>query len=169
MKSTIFWYIKQYSPLKVNRRFGGTYLLHIHSRIRSQRGIRWQTGIFFCLFDPEDGGNMFLRKVGWLSTDYTALFPRIQYFSGVYMFSILGLVSRSWGMEIRGCFPNRCPVQGAVGSYGVRGAIKQSVSRDGYQVSLLVTQATNTVFPPSGWDPSTPLILLLLTRILSAS
>jgi hypothetical protein len=24
-------------------------------------------------FDPEDGGDMFLRKVGWLSTDYTAL------------------------------------------------------------------------------------------------
>jgi hypothetical protein len=30
-------------------------------------------GLFF---DPEDGGNMFLRKVDWLSTDYTALYPR---------------------------------------------------------------------------------------------
>jgi hypothetical protein len=39
---------------------------------------------FFCLlhgrflivllFDPEDGGNGFLRKVSWLSTDYTALY-----------------------------------------------------------------------------------------------
>jgi hypothetical protein len=26
--------------------------------------------------DPEDGGDMFLRKVGLFSTDYTALYPR---------------------------------------------------------------------------------------------
>jgi hypothetical protein len=26
--------------------------------------------------DPENGGDMFLRNVGWLSTDYTALYPR---------------------------------------------------------------------------------------------
>jgi hypothetical protein len=30
-------------------------------------------GLFF---DPEDGGNMFLRSVCWLSMDYTALYPR---------------------------------------------------------------------------------------------
>jgi hypothetical protein len=30
-----------------------------------------------CLFfDPEDGGDMFLRNIGWLSADYTALYPR---------------------------------------------------------------------------------------------
>jgi hypothetical protein len=27
-------------------------------------------------FDPEDGGDMFLRNVGCISTDYTALHPR---------------------------------------------------------------------------------------------
>jgi hypothetical protein len=27
-------------------------------------------------FDPEDGGDMFLRNAGWLSTDYMALYPR---------------------------------------------------------------------------------------------
>jgi hypothetical protein len=27
-------------------------------------------------FDPEDGGNMFLKNVGLLSTDYTTLYPR---------------------------------------------------------------------------------------------
>jgi hypothetical protein len=32
-------------------------------------------GLFF---DPEDGGKMFLRNVGWLTTDYTALYPRRQ-------------------------------------------------------------------------------------------
>jgi hypothetical protein len=28
------------------------------------------------LFDPEDGGTIFLRNIGWLSVDYTALYPR---------------------------------------------------------------------------------------------
>jgi hypothetical protein len=28
------------------------------------------------LFDPEDGGNMFFRKVGWPSPDYTAFYPK---------------------------------------------------------------------------------------------
>jgi hypothetical protein len=35
-------------------------------------------GLFF---DPEDGGEMFLRNVGRLSTDYTALYPRRYYSS----------------------------------------------------------------------------------------
>jgi hypothetical protein len=30
-------------------------------------------GLFF---EPEDGGAMFLRNLGWLSVDYTALYPR---------------------------------------------------------------------------------------------
>jgi hypothetical protein len=30
-------------------------------------------GLFF---DPEDGGDMFLRNVGSLSTDHTALYPQ---------------------------------------------------------------------------------------------
>jgi hypothetical protein len=30
-------------------------------------------------FDPENGGDMFLRKVGCLSPDYPALYPRRQY------------------------------------------------------------------------------------------
>jgi hypothetical protein len=46
------------SPLKINWRFEGTYRL-----------------------DPEDGGDIFLRNVGWLLTDYTALFPRRWYSS----------------------------------------------------------------------------------------
>jgi hypothetical protein len=29
-------------------------------------------------FDPEDVGEIFLQNVGWLSTDYTALYPRRQ-------------------------------------------------------------------------------------------
>jgi hypothetical protein len=29
-----------------------------------------------CVFDPEDGGDMFLQNVGRISTDYTASYPR---------------------------------------------------------------------------------------------
>jgi hypothetical protein len=46
MKTNIFRNIKPCSPFKVNRRLGGTYRLHIQ------------------LFDREDGGDIFLRKVG---------------------------------------------------------------------------------------------------------
>jgi hypothetical protein len=34
-------------------------------------------GLFF---DPDDGSDMFLRNVGWLSTDYAALYTKIYYF-----------------------------------------------------------------------------------------
>jgi hypothetical protein len=30
-------------------------------------------------FDPEDGGDIFFQNVGWLSTDYMALYPRKWY------------------------------------------------------------------------------------------
>jgi hypothetical protein len=33
MKSSIFWDITSCSPLKVNRRFGGTYRLHLHEYV----------------------------------------------------------------------------------------------------------------------------------------
>jgi hypothetical protein len=33
------------------------------------------------IFDPEDGGDMFLRKAGWLSTDYVGLYLRRWYSS----------------------------------------------------------------------------------------
>jgi hypothetical protein len=37
-------------------------------------------------FDPEDGGDMFLRNVGWHSTDYPALYPRSWYSSELYLY-----------------------------------------------------------------------------------
>jgi hypothetical protein len=89
MKSSIFWKITPCSPLKVNRRFGGTRRLYLQgrriSRARNQSESRWQAELFFhagfllgLFYDPEDGGDMFFRKVGWLSTGYAALYPRRQ-------------------------------------------------------------------------------------------
>jgi hypothetical protein len=51
--------------------------------------IFWKYNAVFCyllqagflhgsFFDPEDGGDVFLRKVGRLSTEYTALYTRRQ-------------------------------------------------------------------------------------------
>jgi hypothetical protein len=37
MKSTVFWDITQSSPLKVSRRFGGTYRLYLQVRISRAR------------------------------------------------------------------------------------------------------------------------------------
>jgi hypothetical protein len=34
-----------------------------------------EAGILLGLFDPKDGGDIFLRNVGELSTDYAALYP----------------------------------------------------------------------------------------------
>jgi hypothetical protein len=46
LKSTILWDITPYSPLNVNRHFGGTYRLHLQdwkiSRSRNHRESRWQ-------------------------------------------------------------------------------------------------------------------------------
>jgi hypothetical protein len=96
IKSSIFWDIAPCSPLKVNRLFGVT-CLHLHgwriSQVRNQReacsrilgqtvlpaSYLLHTGFLLCLFfDTKDGGDMFLRNVGWLSVDYTALYPRRQ-------------------------------------------------------------------------------------------
>jgi hypothetical protein len=67
MKSAIFWDIKARSLLKVNRRFGGTYRLHL--QVRRIREARNQcegkcTCFHGLLFGPEDGGDLFLRNVG---------------------------------------------------------------------------------------------------------
>jgi hypothetical protein len=91
MKSIIFWDITRCSPLSLNRRFGGTYRLHLQRRrnkfIKNQQASK-QVASRFCwtyFFDPEDGGDMFLRNVGWNSTDYTASYPRSWYSSIVLL------------------------------------------------------------------------------------
>jgi hypothetical protein len=80
MKSSTFWDITPCSPLKVNSLFGGTCQLHLQDRrlseARNPRENRWLRSaallatcfhfgfLFGLFFDPEDGGDMFLRYVG---------------------------------------------------------------------------------------------------------
>jgi hypothetical protein len=65
MKSSVFWDITPCSPVKLNKRLLPCCLLH----------ASFSLGL---LSDPDDGGDMFLRNVGWLSPHYTALYPRRQ-------------------------------------------------------------------------------------------
>jgi hypothetical protein len=83
MKSYVFRDITPCSLLKVNRRFGGICCFHLQGRSISQERNQCETST--CLFfDPEDGGNMSLRNVGRLPTDYTALYEySIRYISEV--------------------------------------------------------------------------------------
>jgi hypothetical protein len=76
VKSTIFWDITPCSPLKVNRRFGGTYRLHLESQIALLATCFHDSLLLGLFLDPEEEGDMFLRNVDWLSADYTALYPR---------------------------------------------------------------------------------------------
>jgi hypothetical protein len=86
MKSSTFWDISLCSPLKVIWHIGGTCRLHLQGWRISQAGNQdeegskqnlagFMLGLFFC---PADGHDMFLRNVCWLSTGYTALYPRRQ-------------------------------------------------------------------------------------------
>jgi hypothetical protein len=135
IKSTIFWDITPCSPVSDNRRFGGTYRLHLQgrnnklskkpawkkvaSRIIRQLEIQvfignrrevYVSSIFInkltsllfpiktriygwriillsrwflaqLIFFDSEGGDMFLRNVGWHSTAYTVLCPRRCYSS----------------------------------------------------------------------------------------
>jgi hypothetical protein len=50
----------QCSPLKLNRNFGRTFRLHLQMASRATIQAGFSLGLFF---DPEDGGDMFLRNV----------------------------------------------------------------------------------------------------------
>jgi hypothetical protein len=66
MKSIIFWGITSCSPFGVNRRHGGTYRLHLHGR-KNKLSKKPAFTLVPCstyFFDTEDGGDIFLRKVG---------------------------------------------------------------------------------------------------------
>jgi hypothetical protein len=82
MESTIFQDITPCSPLSVIRRFGGTYRLRRQGwkiKLSKKPALKQLESFPAYFFVPEDGGDMFLRNVGWHSTDYTALYPRRLY------------------------------------------------------------------------------------------
>jgi hypothetical protein len=58
----ILWNKTPCNRMKVNRRFGGTYRLHIqHRSVCCQLHANFLPGL---LFDPEDGGDKLFRNVG---------------------------------------------------------------------------------------------------------
>jgi hypothetical protein len=64
LKSSDFMDITAYSSFKVKTAFQNNYhLLH----------PGFLLGLFF---DPESGGDMSFRNVGWFLTDYVMLYPR---------------------------------------------------------------------------------------------
>jgi hypothetical protein len=64
--SYISWDVTPCGPLKVNRRFGGALIATCLVLV-----FAW-----LIFLDPEDGGDVFLRNVGWISADYAVLYPR---------------------------------------------------------------------------------------------
>jgi hypothetical protein len=86
MNRSVFWDTTPCGSLKVYRRFGETFRLYLQSRrislVRNQSESRWQISAFkldFCLTYSSTLNmetDIFLRNVGGLSTDYTALYPR---------------------------------------------------------------------------------------------
>jgi hypothetical protein len=69
MKNSVFWDITPYSPLKVNRHFGGMCILHLKRRICQASFLQEHCSACYLLhagfllglfFNPEDGGDMFL-------------------------------------------------------------------------------------------------------------
>jgi hypothetical protein len=72
-------YVTPCSPLKFNWRFGGTCRFHLEcQKISSVFYLLLAESLLGLLFDPEDVGDMSLRNIGWLWTDYMALYPRRQ-------------------------------------------------------------------------------------------
>jgi hypothetical protein len=73
--------LKPRSEAKISQIFGGTYCLHLHSlrvNIASMKEEAVSRASFLLnylldlLFDPKNGGNLFLRNVGELLSDYIA-------------------------------------------------------------------------------------------------
>jgi hypothetical protein len=69
LKSTIFWYMKQCTPLKVNRRFGGKC-----RKLATCFHSDFLLGLFF---NPEDGGDIFFSNVGDLQRTTRRYVPEV--------------------------------------------------------------------------------------------
>lgn len=89
MKSSVFWDVSPYSPLKVNLWFSGTCCFHLQGQRIGQSKNHHEIGskqsylaVCFMLVshlpfpNPKVGGDMFLQKMSWLSEDYMVLYQR---------------------------------------------------------------------------------------------
>jgi hypothetical protein len=82
LKSTVLLDIMTCCPLRVNRRFEGTYRLNFKGLKNNPHRILLclpsaYAGIMLAL-DLEDVSGMFLRNVRLLSMEYTAVYPKRQ-------------------------------------------------------------------------------------------
>jgi hypothetical protein len=76
-KSSIICDITSCSPLKINRRFGKTYLLNLkYRKIISAHYLLDVAFLIVILGDLKNRSNIFLRNVAWFSLEYTALYRR---------------------------------------------------------------------------------------------
>jgi hypothetical protein len=87
MMNSVFWDRALCSPLKISLYFRRICSLHLQGRRINQARNRHEEGskqsLHACLFlgllfGREDGGDMFIRNAGLLSTYYTTLYPRRQ-------------------------------------------------------------------------------------------
>jgi hypothetical protein len=62
VESTVIWDVTPGSLLKVSPCFMGTYSFHLQDR-KTVVSTRFLAGCLAILFDPDDGGNKFLRNV----------------------------------------------------------------------------------------------------------
>jgi hypothetical protein len=60
MKSSVFWDITPCNLVTINQHFGGIYRLHLQGSV-SQARNKHDAGSK--LFNPEDGGDMFLQNM----------------------------------------------------------------------------------------------------------
>lgn len=76
--SSSCWVIIPYCMLKVNWSLGGTFHISLQGwivrQVRNHHEACFSGFLFILLFSPEDGNNMVLQNITWLSVYYMALF-----------------------------------------------------------------------------------------------
>jgi hypothetical protein len=82
---TVLWDIQPCGVVEGYWHLPETYRLHLHSRSLSQASNQQEASNNGCLLDllynPKDGGNIFLRNVTKLLPDHTAIHPKRQHTS----------------------------------------------------------------------------------------
>jgi hypothetical protein len=90
MKNAVFWGVAPCRCGRLNRRFGGSYRLHLQGRKNPRaKNLREQVAAELAsFFYPEDGGDTILRNVGSIDHIYTAPHPRRRHSSNKNKFYV---------------------------------------------------------------------------------